>query len=131
MECIWVSNYTAHKYSHFFNFIFICCSYIYKNVIRFRCFFFSLVSSVNCWPAKNSFYNAILSVHIYNLRRSNLVITTAIAYYIYKTVICYVIYIPRYLVCMSLYYYLKFCIWINYSHGCPIGVCKKFIYIRS
>src|SRR5690606_14133631 len=85
---------------------------------------------MNSWPSKNSFYNTIFGVNVYNLARCYLMIATTISNHINQTVVRDVIHIPGNLIGMSFYNYFILCFWVYNSHCTTISIGNKLVYIR-
>ena len=130
MERIWIGYNTTNMNSHLFNFLFIFCSNINKNIINLWWSFFCMISNMNCWPAKNTFYYSLFCMNVYPFRGCYLMITSTISNNIYKPVISNIIYIPGNFVRVTFYNNLKFFFWVYYSYSSSIIISYKFINIR-
>ena len=130
MKRIWICNNTTNMNTHLFNFFFILCANIYKNIINlWRCLF-CMIPNVNCWPAKHTFYYPFLGMNIYPLWWCYLMITATISNHIYKSVISNIINIPRNFVRVTFYNNFKLFIWIYYSYCSSVIISYKIINIR-
>ena len=116
--------------THLFDFLFILCSNVNKNIINLWWSLFSMISNMNCWPAKHTFYYSFFCVNIYPFRGCYLMITSTISNNIYEPVISNIINIPRDFVRVTFYNNLKLLIGIYYSYCSPIIIRYKFINIR-
>ena len=130
MEFIWVCNNTTNMYTKFFYFFFRFTTTINKNIIWFWRFFFYSASCVYCRPSKNTFYNTVFGVNINHFTWCNLVITSTISNHINKSVITYIIHIPRNFIGMPFNNYFIFSFWVYNSNSCSVSICNKFIHIR-